>query len=188
MLDAQEMAERHAATLKRLADAAERLALMHAERALTCDDPKIEASATAAFQRAARSARQCAALEAKLLRDAEQAGRETIAREARELTFQVHHRKSQIGAATEHLIRNETASEAEAERLCDELDDLLDIEALTEGFLTEHLPAQVTRLCKALGINGIEVLAVLPDPSPLVGEGGLRSRSDEGSLRTPNSS
>jgi hypothetical protein len=183
-----DMTERHAAMLARLADAAERVAMKHAERALTCDDPKIEASATAAFHRAARSARQCAALEAKLRRDAEQTGRDSLAREARELTFQVHHRRSQIGAATEHLIRNETASEADAERLCDELDDLLDIEALTEGFLTEHLPAQVTRLCKALGITGFEVLAVIPDPSPVVGEGGLRSRSDEGSLITPNSS
>jgi hypothetical protein len=159
IIDAQEMAGRHAATLKRLADAAERLALMHAERALSCDDPKIEASATNAFHKAARSARQCLALEAKLLHDAETAGRDTAAREARDLIFQVHHRKTQLRAATERLLW----TEAESERLESELEDLLEAEALTETFLTEDLATQVTRLCNTLGLTGFEVLAVIPD-------------------------
>jgi hypothetical protein len=43
------------------------------------------------------------------------------------------------------------------------LDDLLDIEELTETFLTEDLTAQVTRLCNTLGLKGFEILAVLPN-------------------------
>jgi N-methylhydantoinase A/oxoprolinase/acetone carboxylase beta subunit len=190
------MAGRHAAALARIAEVAERLAMKHAERALTCDDPREEAQATAAFQKAARVMRQSMALEAKLARDAEQGARETISRESRELTFQVHHRRTQISATAERLIRTETGSEPEAERLCDELDDLLDIEALTEGFTTEDLATQITRLCKALGLTGFEVLAVIPDPSAPVGEGGpsdpaivgSEGRNLGGSLRTLNSS
>jgi len=170
MVDVQEMAERHAAMLKRLADAAERLAMKHAERALSCDDPKIEASATASFHRAARSARQCIALEAKLIRDAETGARAERQRADWAAFAQTETRKLHVKAATERLIWSEADDQDHAERLCDELDDLLEIEVLAETFPTEDLTAQVTRLCKALGLTGFEVLAVLPneptDPLP----------------------
>jgi hypothetical protein len=165
MPSAEQMAERHAAMLARLADAAERLALMHAERALTCDDPKIEASATASFHRAARSARQCAALEAKLLRDAEGGARETRRRAEFAAFAETETRKLQLKAATDRLIWTEADDKDHAERLCDELDDLLEAEALTEGFITEDMALQVAKLCKSLGLTGFEVLAVLPDGS-----------------------
>src|SRR4051812_19005392 len=67
---AAEMTARHAAALARLADAAERVAMKQADRALAADDPEVEARAVTAFHRAARCARQCIALEAKLARDA----------------------------------------------------------------------------------------------------------------------
>ena len=162
MIDAVEMAERHAATLKRLAEAAERLAMKHAERALSCDDPKIEASATAAFHRAARSARQCLALEAKLVRDAEQGAREARSRADWAEFTQTETRKLQVKAATERLIWTEADDNDHAERLCNELDDLLEAEVLADSFLTEDLAPLIARLCKALGLTGFEVIAVLP--------------------------
>ena len=167
MVDVDEMTERHAAALARVAEAAERLAMKHADRALETDDPKVEASATAAFQKATRVMRQSMALEAKLIRDARQAGRDTAARETRERNFQVYERRRQVSATVERLIRNDPGISGDAEHLCDELDDLLDIEELTETFLTEDLTVQITRLCKDLGLKGFEVLAVLPGaPSP----------------------
>ena len=167
MQTAEQMAERHAAMLARLADAAERLAMMHAERALSCDDPKIEASATASFHRAARSARQCLALEAKLLRDAVEGAREARQRADFIAFAQTETRKLQLKATTERLIWTEAEDKDHAERLCDELDDLLEAEALTDPFTTEDLAAQVARLCKALGLTGFEVIAVVPsDPLP----------------------
>ena len=159
------MTERHAAALARVAEMAERLAAKHADRALETDDPKVEASATAAFQKATRVMRQSMALEARLISEAQQDGRETASRAARERTSQVYDRRRQLDTTIEHLIRSEPNSDAE--RLCDELDDLLDLEELTEAFLTEDLTVQISRLCKTLGLKGIEVLAVLPGtPSP----------------------
>lgn len=49
MIDVAAMSERHTAILARLADVGERLAMKHAERALSAYDPDIEAKATAAL-------------------------------------------------------------------------------------------------------------------------------------------
>jgi hypothetical protein len=162
VIDLQAMTERHAAALARVAVMAERLAAKHAERALETDDPRIEASATAAFQKATRVMRQSMALEAKLIRDAQDEGR--AARNRAEWTnlAATHDRRRQIGGAIERLIRNDPGTSGDAEHLCNELDDLLDVEELTETFLTEDLTAQVTRLCNTLGLKGFEILAVLP--------------------------
>ncbi len=156
------MTERHAAALARVADMAERLAAKHADRALETDDPKVEASATAAFQKATRVMRQSMALEARLIRDAEQGAREAKRRAEWAGVTAIHDRRRQVETTVAHLIRNDPGTSGDAEHLCDELDDLLDVEELTETFLTEDLTAQVTRLCKALGLTGFEVLAVLP--------------------------
>ena len=157
MPDVQEMTERHSAALKRVAEVAERLAMKHA--ALAADDPKEEAQATTAFQKATRVLRQSMALEAKLLRDVEQGVRAERQRADWALFAQTQTRKLQLKTTVERLIESESEDQ---ERLCDELDDLLEIEVLAETFPTEDLTAQVTRLCKALGLTGFEVLAVLP--------------------------
>jgi hypothetical protein len=47
-----------AAAVARVAEVAERLAMTHADRAFETDHPKIEASATAAFQKATRVLRR----------------------------------------------------------------------------------------------------------------------------------
>ena len=163
MIDVVEMTERHAAALARVAAMAERLAAKHADRALETDDPKVEASATAAFQRATRVMRQSMALEAKLIRDAEQAGREAVARADHRRSNQEYDRRRQVQATLERLIRNDPGISGDAEHLCNELDDLLDVEELAETFLTEDLTTQVARLCKDLGLTGFEVMAVLPN-------------------------
>jgi hypothetical protein len=162
VIDLQDMTERHSAALARVAVMAERLAMKHADRALETDDPKIEASATAAFQKATRVMRQSMALEAKLIRDAADAGREAKSRAEWANVGAAYDRRRQVEATLERLIRNDPGTRGDAEHLCNELDDLLDVEELTETFLTEDLTTQVTRLCKALGLTGFEVLAVLP--------------------------
>jgi len=161
MPDVQDMAERHSAALKRVAEVAERLAMKHAGRALETDDPKVEASATASFQKATRVMRQCMALEAKLLRNAEQGVRDQIRRDDWALVTGTETRKRQLKTTVERLIRS-AADPGDEERLCDELDDLVEAEAEAESFLTEDLTLLVTRLCKALDLKGLEILAVLP--------------------------
>ena len=108
------MTARHAAILARLADIGERLAMKHAERALSADDPDVEAKATAAFHRAARSVRQCLALEAKLVRDAARATREDHARAEGEATARGIRRKAHARAAVERLIWTECEDQIEA--------------------------------------------------------------------------
>jgi hypothetical protein len=146
------MSERHTAILARLADAGERLAMKHAERALAADDPDIEARATAAFHRAARSVRQCLALEAKLTRDAARAEREDRDDDARKASAHRDRRRLQVRAAVGRLIWTEAENETEAERFTSDLDDLLELEEFSEGFADETLDAQVTRLARALGL------------------------------------
>jgi hypothetical protein len=165
VIDAADMTERHAAALARVAEVAERLAMKHADRALETDDPKVEASATAAFQKATRVMRQAMALEAKLVRDAQREDREAQRRAEWADLSATQNRRREVEATVERLIRDDAG--CDAERLCDELDDLLDLEELTPTFLTEDLTAQVARLCKTLGLKGIEVLAVVPSGEPL---------------------
>ena len=97
---------------------------------------------------------------AALARVAEMA--ERLAAKHAERALETDDRRRQLSATLERLIRNDPGTSGDAEHLCDELDDLLDAEELTETFLTEDLTAQITRLCNDLGLKGFEVLAVLP--------------------------
>jgi hypothetical protein len=161
------MAARHAATLARLAEASERLAMKHAERALTADDPEVEAKATVAFQRAARSVRQCLALEAKLLRDAARAEREALQDLTRVARARTDRRKAHVRAAVERLIWTEAEYETdESERLCDELTDLLAVDEFSEAFAEEPVDAHIARICRELGIDPPDSDAA-PLPPPL---------------------
>jgi hypothetical protein len=160
------MSERHTAILARLADAGERLAMKHAERALAADDPDIEAKATAAFHRAARSVRQCLALEAKLARDAVRAEREDRDAGAREATGRRDRRRRHVRAAVGRLIWTEAENEIEAERFESDLDDLLELEEFSEGFADETIDAQVTRLARELGLlSDNETAAIVTGPA-----------------------
>jgi hypothetical protein len=120
--------------------------------AMAAEDPADIATLARAYQKAARSLRQSVALKAKLKRDLANDARDETNRRDRERSRQVHHRRSRLNAAVTRLIWNEAENEREAEKLDCELDDLLDVEALGEDFLTEALELQIIRLCKALEI------------------------------------
>ena len=167
------MALRHAATLARVAEAAERLAMKHADRALAADDPEVEACATAAFHRATRSLRQCLALEAKLVRDAARFEREARLDVSRAERARSERHKAHVKKAVERLIWTEAETTEIAERLCDELDDLLDIEEFSDAFAEEPVEAHVVRLCAELGV-------ILSDPVPAH----PRESGDPGSFRS----
>jgi hypothetical protein len=152
-IDVQEMALRHAATLARVAEAAERLAMKHADRALAADDPDIEAKATAAFHSAARSLRQCLALEAKLVRDAARFERDDGAWRERRRDSRTEQRRQHVRTAVGRLIWTEAEGDDSAEALESELDDLLDLERYSEAFADEPVEAHIARICAELGIT-----------------------------------
>jgi hypothetical protein len=147
------MHERHAAILARLADLGEQLAAKHAQRALEADDPEIEARATTAYHRAARSVRQCLALEAKLVRDAARAEREDRDHAQRQASAQRDRRRVHARTAVARLIWTESEDDLEAERLESELDDLLDLDRFAEGLDDETAEALIARLCRDLGLT-----------------------------------
>ena len=168
MFDPAAMTERHATILARLADVSERLAMKHADRALAADDPEVEARATAAFQRAARSLRQCLALEAKLVRDAARAEREEVDAARRKASARRDCRRVHARTAVARLIWTESENDLEAERLESELDDLLELEAFAEDLDDETAEALIARLCCELGLSPPGEAAELPaaDRSP----------------------
>ena len=173
------MSERHTAILARLADVGERLAMKHAERALAADDPEVEAKATAAFHRAARSVRQCLALEAKLTRDAARAAREDRDDAVREAAARRDRRRAQVRAAVARLIWTEAEDENEADLLEIELDDRLERELFpADDEACEPIEAQVARLARELGVlSDDETAAPGADPAPVVGDWAPERRS-----------
>lgn len=153
MSTASAMHERHAAILARLAELGEQLAAKHAARALAADDPEIEARATTAYHRAARSVRQCLALEAKLVRDAARAEREDRDDAQRKASAQRDRRRFHARAVVAHLIWTESESETEAERLESDLDDLLGLDRFADETPDEPAEALIARLCRELGLT-----------------------------------
>ena len=153
MSTALTMHERHTAILARLAEVGEQLAMKHAQRALEADDPEIEARATIAYHRAARSVRQCLALEAKLVRDAARAEREDRDDAQRKASSRRDRRRFHARTVVAHLIWTESENETEAERLESDLDDLLGLEAFAEDLDEETAEALIARLCRDLGLS-----------------------------------
>jgi hypothetical protein len=157
--DPTAMTERHAAILARLAEVGERLAMKHAERALAADDLDVEAKATVAFHRAARSVRQCLALEAKLIRDAARADRDDAQREAtaqREALSVSDHwrsirRRREVKEIVAHTIETE-AGEFDAEQLFDDLEERLAAGDEDADFADRPIGELVARICRDLGI------------------------------------
>jgi hypothetical protein len=98
--------------------------------ALAMDDAKQAAHQALGFQRAARSVRQTIALKARLLRDLTRHDREDAAHAARLAETRLQVRKAQVRLSVERCVWSE-ADGSEAERLLDELDDLIEAEAST---------------------------------------------------------
>jgi hypothetical protein len=106
-----------------------------------------------AFNRLSRSVRQTIALQAKLAGARRREGREDAAEAQRADEDRGQRRKAQVRHAVERLIWTETESDAEAERLVDELDEMVSEEMLYDGFGDEAVEAHIARLSAELGVT-----------------------------------
>ena len=126
-------------------------------RLLAAEDAKAVCDLSLAFNRVSRAVRQTIALQAKVGRERRREGRDQAAEIKRADEGRASRRQLQLRTAVERRIWTE-AEDDEAERLIDELDDLVSEEALYEGFGQEPVAAHIARICTDLG---------LPVPSPL---------------------
>ena len=126
-------------------------------RLLAAEDAKAVCDLSLAFNRVSRAVRQTVALQAKVGRERRREGRDAAAEIKRADEARASRRQLQLRSAVERRIWTE-AEDDEAERLIDELDDLISEEALYEGFGQEPLAAHIARICNDLG---------LPVPPPL---------------------
>jgi hypothetical protein len=129
-----------------------------------------------AFQKVGRGVRQSLALHAKMERDA-QAAQCEAGPPADQIKARREGRAARIKSEVERLIWTEREKlEEEPYVLRNRLTELLAAEARSETFLDTDPDLQIERLCQVLRIPRPIT------PSPLAGEGGLRSRPDEGSI------
>jgi hypothetical protein len=180
------LTDRHAPILAELAEMGLSLARAVHEKALAAETPAELAEMTMAFHRISRSVRQTLALEAKLERDRARLEREVRAEAVRDHGHAVLRRRNQVRVAVERLVWTE-AEGLEAERLIDELDDILEEEVLSDGFLAEPVEAHIERIRADLGLAadaaGRETSPPPPCPDDLApltstgagGESGRRS-------------
>jgi hypothetical protein len=128
-----------------------------------------------AFHKVGRGVRQSLALHARLERDAQLAGAPAQAAAPAEADrTRREGRAARLRSTVERLIWTEREKlDAEPYVLRIRLQQLIAGESRAEDFLETDPDLQIARLCETLGVP----IA----PSPLAGEGGLRSRSDEGS-------
>ncbi len=144
--------ERH---LRRLADMdarADVIARGIEDRIATAETAAEVRDLALAYQRVTRGIRQIIALEAKLDHEQRQAARQVHADAERAAQARTQHRKAHVQAAVERLIWTE-AEPGDAERLSDELDDLLDLEAFTPDFTDTAIDGMITRLAHTLGLT-----------------------------------
>jgi hypothetical protein len=197
---AAEMLDRHAAALKVLAERALALACAVQERALAAETGAEMAELSLAFHRISRTVRQCLALEAKLVRDAERAAREAASEAERDGLGRARRRKDQLRS----ILRREIFAAAEdtdddddgdtAGTRLEHLESLLDEDELSDDFLALPVADQIARLRYDLGL----IEAELEDPTnssviPRLVAGthdhdGFRRPTDAAAPATPNSS
>ena len=146
-----DMAERQTRCLARLAELGMALAEQLAAQAQAA---KTEAEAQGfalAFHRVSRAVRLTLALEVRLDRERREALREQGVDERRA----AEHRKHQVRAVIGRSSPYESETD-EAERLLDDLDELIDQEALFEAFLQAPLQACIARIRKDLGLPPLD--------------------------------
>ncbi len=151
MSDATEITERRNRILAELSERGLTLARDLHERALAAETTEEACNLGLAFHRISRSLRQTLALEARLERDRRRQDHEDRAEAARQDQARVHRRRSQLRLAVERAIWTEAEGE-EAERLIDELDDVLEAEVLADGFGTDPVDVHIARLCADFGL------------------------------------
>lgn len=158
-------------------------------RLLAAEDAKAVCDLGLAFNRVSRAVRQTIALQAKVGRERRREGREAAAEGRRGDEARASRRQLQVRTAVERRIWTE-AEDDEAERLIDELDDLVSEEALYDGFGQEPLAAHVARICGDLGLavppafaemapEATEETSAAASPQPVTG-GLLRDSAPEG--------
>ena len=156
-----EMTERHARALAELAELCLASARDLAARQAVAEDPADAAVLASALHKVGRSARQCLALEARLVRDAQRALREDRDDAAKQRTVQTQVRRAKVKSALNQLVWNEyEGDEAEAWEMA--VGESLDDEELVDSFTTEPLDAQVERIRKSIGLGKP---APAPEPS-----------------------
>jgi hypothetical protein len=126
-------------------------------RQIAAEEGAEAAALAAALHKVGRSLRQSMALEARLRRDQEAAGREAIAAAMAEggqaEEKRRARRRAQVEAAVERLIWTEAESDDIAKGLVGDLSDLLDAESLADGFGDEAHAVHVARLLDTLGVT-----------------------------------
>ena len=163
-----EMTERHARALAELAELCLASARDLAAKQLATEDPGETAVLAGALHKVGRSSRQCLALEAKLVRDAQRALREDRDDAAKQRTVQTQVRRAKVKSALNQLVWNEyEGDEAEAWEMA--VGESLDDEELVDSFTTEPLDAQVERIRKSIGLGKPEPAeeTAAPDPNHL---------------------
>jgi hypothetical protein len=151
MSEPADMAARHGRILVEFAELGVALARDLHARALAAETAKDAAHLALALQRVTRSVRQTLALEARLERDRQRQARDDHADATRETQARVGRRKAQVRLAVERAIWSE-ADGSEAERLADDLDDLLEAESLGDDFALGPLDTHIARICADLGL------------------------------------
>ena len=154
------MTERHARVLAELAELCLASARDLAAKQLATEDPTETAVLASALHKVGRSARQCLALEARLVRDAQRALREDRDDAAKQRTVQTKVRRAKVRGALNQLVWDEYEDD-EAEALELVISGRLDAEELADSFTTEPLDAQVERIRKSIGLGKPE-----PPPEP----------------------
>jgi len=155
MSNPADMAERHARILAELSELGLGFARQAAADAAAAETPEARAQQALVFQRVSRSVRQSVALEAKLVRDAQRAERETADADAKRGREQVRFRKDRLRTAVDALVWREVEdlSDAEAWDFEQGRDASIEDESLAEAFLTDDMADQVARVLGALGFE-----------------------------------
>ena len=158
-----DMTERHAQGLRRLAELSLTAAEALHERVMAAPTAKEAADWGLAFQRVCRNYRQSIALEAKLVRERQRALREDRDDAAKQRTFQTRVRRAKVRSALNQLVWNEYEGD-EAEALEMVVGERLDDEELADSFTTEPLDAQIERIRKSIGLGKAAAPETPPDP------------------------
>ena len=169
MHGAAEMAERHGRVLAELSELGLSLARELHGRAMSADEPDQASNLALAFHRISRCVRQTIALEAKLERDRLRAEREAQSEAVRAAEAVTFRNKARVRLAVERCVWTE-AEGNEAERLLDELDDLLEEESLSGALAAQPVEACIARIRRDLGLSepqapGLEAGAEPPGPA-----------------------
>jgi hypothetical protein len=151
MSEADHKAERRNRVLDELSELSLAVARDLQARVLAAEEPEAAARLAHAFQGAARSVRQCLALEARLSRDVQREAREDAAAQADVTAARLEAHRARVKATVERMVWTEIEG-PEAQDRADALDDLLVEDSLAEGFLDEPMAAHVARLRHDLGL------------------------------------